>query len=136
MASNSTMYNYIDKYISKHTDEEFRRSYNNRIRAFLYMNISDKRDADEGIYEDAQNLFKENKEFRDLVIGCLANMKRVYANEIDNKRDFDGIYKTLCGLAKQSDSKFREVSGNLDRDYDNLSSKYKFISSEEKGFSL
>ena len=106
MAKFSTMYNYVDKFISKNSTDGFRDTYNNRIRAFLYMNISNKRDADEGLYEEAQELFESNQEFKDLVISCLGNMKRVYANDDDNKCDFDGIYKFIT----------KNPNSNLDRD--------------------
>ena len=106
MATFSTMYNYIDKYIQKNSSKEFEKNYNKTIRAFLYMNLSNRRDADEGLYEYASELFKNNKEFHNLAVGCMWNMKRVYGDQ-QEKDFFENIYKEMT----------QNKSANLDSDY-------------------
>ncbi|HAJ77483.1 MAG TPA: hypothetical protein DCO89_00240 [Clostridiales bacterium] len=122
MAKVSQIYNYVSRYLAEHASKEFKINYLNRCTAFLYMNISEQRDADKDIYATAEDLYQSNEEFQMLVTGCLANLKRVYGNsEIIN---FDETYKTLKTLMGLPATK-------LDDDYKKLPTKYQFIPRDE-----
>ena len=88
------------------------------------MNVSNRRNADEGVYGWGEDLFFEFKkdgqrnrkfdpEFKDLTIGCLGCMKAHYGNT--ETCNFDETYKTLT----------HNPNANLDKDFAKLDSKYK-----------
>jgi hypothetical protein len=114
MAKIGTMYNYIDKYIKEFSTEKTKDVYN-QLRVFLYMGVSHKQNKSLELYKNGQELFAENvknNEFRELVIGCLGNMKRVYGNS--EEYNFDEIYKDITG----------NKSSNLDFDFARIPNRY------------
>ena len=118
MAKFSTMYNYINRYISENCTQSFKEDNFFKLKAFLFMNVGNERNADAEIYAWGEELFKTNEEFKALTIGCLGNMKRVYGN--NENCNFDETYKALTHNKK----------ANLDVDFANLDSKYKIKSKE------
>ena len=110
------------KYIKEHMSDEFIEI--NKVKTFLFMNVSNEREADIDAYELAEASFFEfekngrknsdfSKEYRDLVIGCLGCMKEHFGNnELCN---FDETYKVLT----------HNPNASLDKDFAKLDSKYR-----------
>ena len=112
MASAKTMYNYVDKYIKEFSTSETKGVFN-QMQVFLYMALTHDQNESVELYRKAMSMFKTNKEFKEIVIGCLGNMKEVYGNS--EEFNFDEIYKDCTG----------DKNSSLDEDYSKLDSRYK-----------
>ena len=129
----ATLYEYVNRYLKQKSTEEFRANHYRKIKAFIYMNICNKRDAEPTIYNICEDFFFEYEkngikndefipEFRDLVIGCLGSMKAHFGNtEVCN---FDQTYKDLM----------HNQNASLDKEYAKLDSKYKKAVTSENAY--